>query len=102
MLATVFIVSGYWYVKAYAVCGNPFYPYFNRFFGLEPLLAASSHAVEEYGHKAGMGSGLLSLLALLLGAAIGSFRVRIREASKTTIAPSESTRGKYGAEVRVG
>ena len=64
MLATVFIVSGYWYVKAYAVCGNPFYPYFNRFFGLEPLLAASSHAVEEYGHKAGMGSGLLSLLAL--------------------------------------
>ena len=57
------VVSGYWYFKAYQVHGNPFYPYFNQFFGLKPFLVGT-HAPGEYAHKAGMGRSLSSLFLL--------------------------------------
>ena len=59
----VVLISGYWYLKAYRVYGNPVYPYFNSWFGLEPL-RIGLQSPGEYGHKAGMGRSLWSLLSL--------------------------------------
>lgn len=57
------MISGYWYLKAYWVHGNPFYPYFNHFFGLKSLVVGM-HAAGEYSHKVGMGRSLPKLLLL--------------------------------------
>ncbi len=65
MFAVIFLAAGYWYFKNFQIHGNPFYPYFNQFFGLKSFMAASgSFAVEEYGHKVGMGKSLASLILL--------------------------------------
>lgn len=42
-LGGVFLVSGYWFVRNYWVMGNPFFPYFGRWFGTIGLDNLSSY-----------------------------------------------------------
>lgn len=68
------LAGGYWYLKAHQAYGNPFYPYFNRFFGLSGVMASSGFGVEEYGHRVGMGKSYFS--AILLPFRLTFFPVR--------------------------
>ena len=67
MSAVALALSGYWYLKAYLVHGNPVYPYFHEFFGFESVNVggAGSYAPGEYAEKGvGMGRSFWSLLLL--------------------------------------
>lgn len=54
-LLTVFLTGGWWYLRAYALTGNPFYPYLYKIFGPKAWQSNVSSSV-------GMGKGLWQYL----------------------------------------
>lgn len=58
------LVGGYWYLQSYLTYGNPFFPYFNRLFGLPAVMASGGFGVEDYTTRVGMGNSYLSAVLL--------------------------------------
>jgi MFS family permease len=58
-LLSLLLACGFWYLRAYLLTGNPFFPYFGQFFGHD-LIPMSER---DYG-TTGMGKDVLSLVLL--------------------------------------